>query len=151
MSTFHWLFLFFLLTPIVEIYFLITVGSVIGAWPTVMLVVATALIGAYFVKQQGLSTLFRIRDGLHHGGDSSAVPGGLLEGMLILIAGALLLTPGFLTDTAGFVFLVPPWRGWIVSRFVPHWDNISRAGPSHAHGSAGGAVIEGNFRQEDAP
>nr|VFK47856.1 MAG: UPF0716 protein FxsA [Candidatus Kentron sp. TC] len=148
MSAFHWLLLFFLLTPVVEIYFLITVGSAIGVWPTVILVVSTALTGAYFVKRQGLSTLFRIRDGLHHEGDSSAVPGGLLEGMLILIAGALLLTPGFLTDIAGFVFLVPPWRRTIVSRFLPHWDNISPMGASH-HRSAGGSVIEGNFRRED--
>nr|VFJ62391.1 MAG: UPF0716 protein FxsA [Candidatus Kentron sp. FW] len=155
MRAFHLLFFFFVLTPVVEIYFLMEVGSVIGVWPTVVLVVATAVIGAYLVKQQGLSTLFRIQGDLSgYEGDSSAPDTfvALLEGVLILIAGALLLTPGFLTDTVGFVCLVPPWRRAMVSRFLPHWNVVSPTRSSHAYRGtedSGGSVIEGNFRQEE--
>nr|VFJ91175.1 MAG: UPF0716 protein FxsA [Candidatus Kentron sp. LFY]VFJ97133.1 MAG: UPF0716 protein FxsA [Candidatus Kentron sp. LFY]VFK13519.1 MAG: UPF0716 protein FxsA [Candidatus Kentron sp. LFY] len=149
MSIFHLLFLFFLLTPVVEIYFLITVGSVIGVWLTVVLVVSTALIGAYFVKQQGLSTLFRIRDGVYsHDGEPFT---DLLEGVVIVVAGALLLTPGFVTDMIGFVFLVPSWRRAVIYRFL-HGDNISSVMSSRAYRSTNGStgsVIEGHFRQED--
>nr|VFK50208.1 MAG: UPF0716 protein FxsA [Candidatus Kentron sp. TUN]VFK51287.1 MAG: UPF0716 protein FxsA [Candidatus Kentron sp. TUN] len=153
MSIFHLLFLFFIFTPVVEIYFLITVGSVIGVWSTVILVILTALVGAYFVKQQGISTLFRIRDDLYYDGESPAAAAGLLEGLLILIAGAFLLTPGFLTDTAGFICLVPSWRRAIVSWFLPRWDNSpSSIRFSRTHGNtarSSGSVIEGNFRQEE--
>nr|VFK26372.1 MAG: UPF0716 protein FxsA [Candidatus Kentron sp. MB]VFK32413.1 MAG: UPF0716 protein FxsA [Candidatus Kentron sp. MB]VFK75899.1 MAG: UPF0716 protein FxsA [Candidatus Kentron sp. MB] len=150
MRIFHLLFLFFLVTPVVEIYFLITVGGVIGVWPTVILVVATALIGAYFVKQQGLSTLFRIREGLESGDGEPFI--GLLEGVAILVAGALLLTPGFFTDTIGFIFLVPSWRRIIISRFLSHRDTTSSERFSYTYrgpNGSGSSIIDGNFRQED--
>jgi len=147
MTIFHLLFLFFLVTPVVEIYFLITVGGAIGVWPTVVLVVATAVIGAYFVKQQGLSTLLRIRDGFDpEGGEPFS---GLLEGVVIVVAGALLLTPGFVTDTIGFICLVPPWRRAMVSRFLLRWVDVPSARSFHAHRDVNGSVIEGNFRQEE--
>nr|VFK77778.1 MAG: UPF0716 protein FxsA [Candidatus Kentron sp. SD] len=150
MSTFYWLFLFFLLTPVAEIYFLIKVGGTIGVWPTVILVVLTALIGAYFVKQQGVSILFRIRDNLTL--DEGEPLTDVLEGIVIVVAGALLLTPGFITDTVGFICLVPSWRRLIVSGFLSsHWGVLPTASSSvyrSARGSSG-SVIEGNFRRED--
>nr|VFJ51106.1 MAG: UPF0716 protein FxsA [Candidatus Kentron sp. FM]VFJ55594.1 MAG: UPF0716 protein FxsA [Candidatus Kentron sp. FM]VFK08970.1 MAG: UPF0716 protein FxsA [Candidatus Kentron sp. FM] len=159
MSAFKFLFLLFLLVPVVEIYFLITVGSAIGAWFTVFLVIGTAIIGAFFVRQQGISVLFRFqrevqeaarRDDPSH--ESAATTVAMLEGVLILVAGALLLTPGFLTDAIGFICLVPPWRRGLISRFLPpRWDHTLRAktGVSPYSRNPGGSIIEGNFRRED--
>ncbi|VFN04615.1 MAG: UPF0716 protein FxsA, partial [Candidatus Kentron sp. G] len=160
MSAFKLLFLLFLLVPVVEIYFLITVGSAIGAWFTVFLVIGTAIIGAFFVRQQGISVLFRFqrevqeaarRDDPSH--ESAATATAMLEGVLILVAGALLLTPGFLTDAVGFICLVPPWRRGLISRFLPpRWNHTlqARTGVSpYPRNPGGGSIIEGNFRRED--
>ncbi|MBT8420977.1 MAG: FxsA family protein [Gammaproteobacteria bacterium] len=148
MSVFKSLFLLFLLVPVVEIYFLITVGSVIGAWFTVFLVIATAIIGAFFVRQQGISTLFRLQNELQQDKvrpEHSAV--ALLEGVAILIAGVLLLTPGFLTDAIGFICLVPPWRRGLIHLFLPRPDYDLHAQTWDQQHSR--KVIEGNFRRED--
>ena len=117
MPIFRYLFLLFLIVPLIEIYFLIQVGEVIGAWPTVLLVVITAVLGVWLLRWQGLSTLTRVQTSLQHG----ELPAqAMLEGMLLLVAGALLLTPGFVTDAFGFMILVPPLRhamaGWLLQR-----------------------------------
>ena len=101
------LFLLFILVPLVEIYFLIQVGSVIGAIPTIGLVVFTALLGAMLLRFQGMTTLQRTRMSMAAG----QVPAlEMLEGVLLLFSGVLLLTPGFFTDAIGFAFLIPPLR-----------------------------------------
>ena len=150
MSAFKLLFLLFLLVPVVEIYFLVKVGSVIGAWPTILLVIATALTGAFLVRQQGISTLFRLQETLQgtRQSQSQATALALFEGLSILIAGALLLTPGFLTDAMGFICLVPAWRRGLILRFVPSPDDIPM-GTRPFHTPQGGSIIEGNFRRED--
>jgi UPF0716 protein FxsA len=113
MSPIGILFLIFLLVPLVEIYFLIRVGNIIGALPTVALVVFTALLGALLLRFQGLTMLQRTRGALAQG----QLPAlEMLEGVLMVFAGALLLTPGFVTDALGFAFLVPPLR-----RALIHW------------------------------
>ena len=97
----------FLVVPIVEIYLLIQVGQVIGAGWTIFLVVLTAVIGVALLKRQGLSTLNRAQRKL----EANELPAGeILEGMGLLVAGALLLTPGFFTDAVGFLLLFPPTR-----------------------------------------
>ena len=109
------LFLLFLLVPLVEIYFLIKVGNLIGAIPTIALVVFTALLGAMLLRFQGLTTLTRSRHVLAQG----QLPAlEMLEGVLLLFAGALLLTPGFFTDAIGFAFLVPPLRQAVIRWFL---------------------------------
>ena len=109
------LFLLFLLVPLVEIYFLIKVGNVIGAVPTIALVVFTALLGAMLLRFQGLATLMRSRQVMAQG----QLPAlEMLEGVLLVFAGALLLTPGFVTDVIGFIFLVPPFRQAIIRWFL---------------------------------
>jgi len=103
----RFLFLAFLVVPLVEIYVLIGVGGVVGAAPTVLLVILTALIGAVLLRRQGLQTLQNVRLRL----DRRELPAqDLIEGAILLLAGALLLTPGFVTDTVGFLCLVPPLR-----------------------------------------
>ena len=105
------LFIVFLVVPLVEIWLLIEVGSVVGAIWTVMLVVLTAMIGAALVRAQGLATLSRSQAQLR-AGELPAVE--MFEGVALIVAGALLLTPGFFTDTVGFTLLVPPLRRWLI-------------------------------------
>lgn len=101
----------FLVVPLVEIYLLIQVGQVIGAGWTILLVVLTAVIGVALLRLQGLSTLHRAQRKMQQN-ELPAIE--ILEGMGLLVAGALLLTPGFFTDAIGFLLLFPPTRRWLV-------------------------------------
>jgi len=115
------LFLCFLLIPLGEIYLLIQIGEVIGAGWTILGVVATALIGAFMVKLQGIFTIERATRSIRSG-ELPAIE--LIEGLFLLLAGALLITPGFVTDAIGFLCLTPPLRrhlaGIAVSKIVVH-------------------------------
>ncbi len=101
------LFVIFLIVPIAEIYLLIEIGDVIGAPWTIAGVVATALMGAWLVKLQGILTFHRA---LQHVKQGEAPAVEIVEGLFLLIAGALLITPGFMTDAIGFACLTPPIR-----------------------------------------
>lgn len=113
----------FLLVPIVEIYVIVQVGQVIGAWPTVALLLAESLLGSWLVRREGRRTWRALRDGLATGRMPSRE---LLDGGLVLIGGTLLLTPGFVTDVVGFALLLPLTRpiarralqGWLTRRVV---------------------------------
>ena len=101
------LFLLFLVVPFVELYVLIQVGQVIGVLNTIAVLVVVSVVGAWLVKREGLGTLARARTRI----DAGQVPGReLVDGVLILFAGALLLTPGFLSDALGVLLLLPPVR-----------------------------------------
>lgn len=103
----QWLFLLFVVTPIAEIGLFIVVGGRIGILPTLGVVVVTAIIGASLVSRQGRGELARARRTIMQG----SFPGReMAHGAMILVAGALLLTPGFLTDGIGFALLVPGIR-----------------------------------------
>ena len=106
------LFLAFTIIPIFEIYLLIKIGTVFGALTSIALVIFTGFLGAYLARIQGLQTLFRIQESLREGRMPSAE---LLDALLIGVAGLVLLTPGFLTDTFGFVLLIPSTRNAIKS------------------------------------
>jgi len=97
----------FLTIPILEIYLLFQVGGIIGAGWTIFIVIATAILGASLLRQQGLATWTRLNQNIAKG---QLPPTILLEGIFLLLAGAFLLTPGFFTDTIGFLFLIPPVR-----------------------------------------
>ncbi len=141
------LFLLFLLIPLVEIYFLIQVGSVIGAIPTIALVIFTALLGAMLLRVQGLTTLQRTRAALAQG----QVPATeMFEGVLLVLAGALLLTPGFVTDTIGFLFLVPALRKAVIHWFLNKSSiSVHRPGGPSGPAGSGPCTIEGECRRED--
>ncbi len=95
--------------PLGEIAIFIKVGSLIGLWPTLASIVATAILGVALLRRQGLATLAKAQQSLDQGG----IPlDAMFHGILLLIAGALLLTPGFLTDALGFLLLVPAVRLW---------------------------------------
>ena len=124
--------LLFMLIPIVEMWILIEVGGWIGALPTIGLVVLTATIGLSLLKQQGLSTLMRARRKMDEGGIPASE---LVSGVMIAVGGALLLTPGFVTDALGFALLIPQTRQWLLFKLIDRYrDKI---------------VIEGEFHRVD--
>ena len=141
------LFLLFLLVPLVEIYFLIKVGNVIGAFPTIALVVFTALLGAMLLRFQGLMTLSRCRRSLAQG----AVPAlEMLEGVLLVFAGGLLLTPGFFTDAIGFALLLPLFRRSLILWFIRKSElRVEQFGESSRTHRSRHYTIEGEYRRED--
>lgn len=140
----------FILVPIIEIYLLIKVGSVIGAFYTVLLVLVTAVIGVTLLRRQGLSALQSVQSQMQHGELPAA---SLLEGMLLFFAGALLLTPGFFTDSIGFLLMIPPLRkvlalwllersGWIV-QMRTHTGFHGRTHHDRTH------TLEGEYHKRD--
>lgn len=117
-----WLFLAFLIVPIIEVLLFYAVGSQIGVWPTVAIVVLTAFLGSWLVSLQGRATWGQLRREVQRG----EVPTGpIVHGAMILVAGALLLTPGFLTDLVGLALLVPGVREvlrvWGAERLAARW------------------------------
>ena len=106
------LLLAFTIIPIIEIYLLIEIGSIFGVLTAITLVILTGFLGAFMARIQGLQTLFRIQESLREGRMPS---GELLDALVIVIAGVVLLTPGFLTDSAGFLLLIPTTRNSIIS------------------------------------
>ena len=101
------LFLAFTIIPFLEIYLLIEIGSYIGAFNTLIIVILTGFLGALLARYQGLKTMLKVRESLARG-DMPAEH--LLDALLIFLAGIVLLTPGFLTDLAGFTILIPTTR-----------------------------------------
>jgi UPF0716 protein FxsA len=102
-----WLFVAFLLVPLIEIGLFIQIGGWIGLWPTLGIVVLTAILGTFLVRSQGLMAMDNLRGSFSRLEDPSEP---LAHGAMILLAGALLLTPGFFTDGLGFALLAPPVR-----------------------------------------
>jgi UPF0716 protein FxsA len=107
------LLLLFTLVPIIELALLIQVGQWIGMWPTLAIILITALIGAWLARREGTRAWSNVRRALAAG----QLPGeALLHGLLVFTGGALLLTPGVLTDVLGLSLLAPPTRTLIVAR-----------------------------------
>lgn len=102
-----WLFLAFLAVPLIEIALFIQVGGAIGLWPTLGIVILTAILGTFMVRSQGRLVMGQLRQSFSHLQDPSEP---LAHGAMILFSGALLLTPGFFTDAVGFALLVPGIR-----------------------------------------
>lgn len=115
-----WLFIAFLVVPIVEIVLFLYVGNWIGIWPTIATVVVTAALGSFFVSKQGRLTWQSIMTKINRGEVPTA---SVVHGAMILVAGALLLTPGFLTDLVGFALLVPGVREAIRQWFLRRRDS----------------------------
>ena len=110
------LFLAFTLIPIIELYLLIEVGTIIGALNTVILVIVTGFAGAWLARLQGMQTMIRVRSSLQQG----IMPAEeLMDALLIFMAGIVLLTPGFVTDAAGLLLLIPETRNYF-KRFLRH-------------------------------
>jgi UPF0716 protein FxsA len=114
-----YLFVLFLAVPFVDLAVILKVGQGIGAWNTIGLLILISVVGAWLAKREGLGVLVRIRRQL----DQGKVPAAeVVDGFLVMLAGALLLTPGFLTDAVAILLLLPPVRAavrrWLRRRFT---------------------------------
>jgi len=162
--------LLFIVIPLIELYFIIVVGEMIGAFWTVMLVIITAVVGVNLLRVQGMSTLTRAQRNMAQG----QIPAmEMMEGIALAVAGVLLITPGFITDTLGFLLLLPPTRQalirFMMSRTVVNgqfsagsaaWyqhhgyrgapgENHDKTGSYKGSSSNGGRTIEGEYTRED--
>jgi UPF0716 protein FxsA len=129
------LLLLFTVVPLAELYILIKIGGYIGGLNTILLVVMTAMLGAFLARLQGLRTLRQIQSSLSQG----QIPAeGLIDGALILAGGILLVTPGVLTDLFALVLLFPttrtPFKRWLRRRF----DRMVASGDVRLHYHRGG-------------
>ncbi len=106
-----WLLVAFVAVPMIEIGLFIKVGGLIGLWPTLAIVLATAVAGSFLVRMQGAMALAQLRGSLNELRDPTEP---IAHGAMILFAGALLLTPGFFTDTAGILLLIPAIRAAVL-------------------------------------
>lgn len=156
-----WLFLLFILAPLIEIYLLIEIGGLIGAPATVFLVVFTAVLGALLLRHQGFYTLKNVQRQMARG----EIPAmAMLEGVCLVIGGVLLLTPGFITDSMGFILLISPTRRYLINRLLSGFINFptyeseppdsqqpgqAHRPSQHHHRHSKPSTIEGEFRHED--
>jgi len=137
--------LLLVVAPLIELYVIIQVAHVIGTWETIALLVVESLIGAWLLKRQGGNVLDKITAAVNEGRVPSKE---LVDGLLIIVAGALMLAPGFIGDVIGFALLIPATRSLarrpLMKRFAagraPGWVTM---------GSAGGARFVGTFRAND--
>ena len=141
MPPFFILFVLLLSVPLIEIYVLIEVGRSIGTPTTVALVVLTAVIGAWLLRWQGLHTLARVQTAMNRG-ELPAIE--LIEGLILIVTGVLLLTPGFVTDAIGFACLLPAVRRGFAMRLANRF--IIRQVRTRTDGDR---TIEGDYRIED--
>ena len=145
-SPFAVLLLLLLTVPLLEIYLLISIGKIIGAGTTVLVVVLTAVVGAWLLRLQGLQTLRRVQ----RAADKGELPAvELVEGLMLLISGVLLLTPGLFTDAIGFIALVPGIRRRMAQALLKHF--IDRAQTNLHVRTSQSNTIEGSYRREDPP
>lgn len=147
-----WLFAIFLAVPLIEIALFIQVGGAIGLWPTLGIVIVTAILGTWLVKNQGLLAMNQLRSSFSELQDPTEP---LAHGAMILFSGALLLTPGFFTDAIGFALLIPPVRS-AVFKYLKARVKVQSfsmgAQTSHSRPvDPSGPVIDGEFEEVSPP
>ncbi len=145
-----WLLLLFIGVPLIEIALFVQVGGLIGLWPTLAIVLITAVAGTALVRSQGAQALANLRSSFDNLSDPTEP---LAHGAMILFSGALLLTPGFFTDVVGFLLLMPGFRSIVLRELrkrisvqsmtqgQPHWQNDPRRPRED--------VIDGDYEVED--
>ncbi len=141
--------LLFVGIPLLELYWLLQVGGAIGAFPTIFLVVFTAVLGGLMVRVQGFASAMRVRAAMSQG-ETPAIE--MLAGSLLLVSGFLLLLPGFFTDIIGFLLLIPPLRQWLVLTLLQRMKVLHPQrpdGPRQGQSPQRPRVIEGEYRRED--
>jgi len=145
-----WLFVLFLVVPIIEIALFIQVGGAIGPFPTLAIVVLTAVLGTFMIRTQGVMALNRLQSSLNELQNPTEP---LAHGAMILFAGALLLTPGFFTDAVGFALLVPPVRSALYAylRARMNVKSFTVGGQAHQRQQHPDVVIEGEFEEITDP
>ncbi|MGD8122747.1 FxsA family protein [Vibrio sp. TRT 2004] len=159
------LLLLFIFVPIIEIGLFIQVGGYLGLWPTIALVLITAFVGASLVRSQGIQTLMSVQHRLQQG----ELPAQqIFEGVMLAVAGVLLLTPGFMTDALGMLVLLPAPRSaiakYLMSKMVVksvgggfhgsfHGDQFGQNSFNHdtsyRHDQSQGSTFEGEYERKD--
>ena len=147
-------FLIFFSIPIVEMYLLIEVAERIDALPTILLVMLTAVVGVSLIRQQGLSTLTK---GIGRLNQAEIPAAEIIEGILLAMAGAFLITPGFLTDFIGFTITIPVTRRIIALMLLKRLsaraefraNNFDFGMGPHKKPDTPGPVIEGEYEKKD--
>ena len=138
------IFLLFLLVPLIEIGVFIEVGGLIGLLPTLGLILLTAALGTWQLRAQGLSTLARARQQMEQG----QLPAQeLYDGLCLIIAGALLLTPGFVTDAVGFALFVPAFRRLLRQVVAQRIRMRAEVRMRQQRGRGSTTIIDGEFRE----
>ena len=148
-----WLFFLFVAVPIIEIALFIQVGDLIGLFPTLLIVIATAALGTWLVRGQGLATLSTLRNQVNNFQNPTQP---LAHGAMILFAGALLLTPGFFTDGFGFLLLVPRFRDFAFDYLKERIINSASSRQDFVHPNtaryqkerSSDDIIEGEFHED---
>lgn len=151
----------FIAVPIIEIALFIQVGGFLGFWPTIGLVLVTAFVGASLVRSQGIMTLMSVQQRLNQG----EIPAQqILEGVLLAVAGVLLLTPGFMTDLMGMLVLLPTTRAMLAQYLMKkvvvkgnfqsgfaqqNYQFYSRGPFDNGADSHGGNTFDGEFERKD--
>ncbi len=147
------LFLIFIIVPIIEIILFIQVDDLLGLGPTLFMIVLTAVVGVSLLRQQGLSTLYKAQQKMNHG----EIPAKeMIEGIMLAVAGALLITPGFFTDSIGFLLLIPAFRRYLFNSVLQNKINMytqsrqSSFNEEHFHESHHkNRTIEGEYKNSD--
>ena len=147
------LFWIFIVLPLLELFVMIEVGAAIGAGWTVLLVVLTSVLGVALVRRQGRHAMADLQASMEELRDPARP---VAHGALILLAGALLIVPGFLTDIAGGMLLIPPLRDWLLRRMGRRMvvvESVQWRGPHRPDPGPGGRVIDAEYEvvADDSP
>jgi UPF0716 protein FxsA len=144
-----WIFAVFVAVPLIEIALFVKIGGWLTLWPTLGVVVFTAVLGTWIVRDQGMRALVELRRSIETMRDPTTP---LAHGAMILLSGALLLTPGFFTDAVGFLLLVPSIRSAVI-RFVAARVQMQRfevkSAVNRERGDHDDTVIDGEFIELD--
>ncbi|MEI6894854.1 MAG: FxsA family protein [Colwellia sp.] len=146
---FQLLFILFIIIPVIEITVIMQVGALIGVWPTVAIVILSAWLGAKYVRQQGLATLQSVQTKMAQGEMPS---GEIVTGLMLLVAGVLLVTPGFVTDIFGLFLLIPKVR-LAIAKYVQKHIKVNQVGAvgSFNHGASGNVYQHDDSTQPFTP
>lgn len=134
------LFLLFTLVPLVELYLLVTIGGWMGVAPTIALVAVTGILGAWLAKREGRKALIGYREALTQG---RLPEDGVVSGLLILLGGVLLITPGIVTDVAGLLLMIPPIRRKVAELITRRVERRINSGELSAMYLVSGAATSG--------
>lgn len=143
------LLLLFLIAPVVELALLIKLGDIIGFWPTMGIIVLTAITGSFLARREGLAVWRKLNERLSAG----ALPGKeLVDGVIILIAGALLITPGVLSDLTGILGMLPPTRALIRKEVMRRIErSMAQGSMTMSFGSFGSAGFGDDYADVPEP
>ena len=142
----RWLPVVFVVIPFTELMILLEVSSQWGFWPTLGLILLTAFIGVNLFKSQGLKTLKKFQEKLSHG---ELPKQELMDGLLILLAGTLMITPGLVTDTVGIFALIPVSRRFLSKKLLNYFTVLNDVDATAHQETQAGRMFNGDYQKDD--